>query len=128
MANPDASLIKSEDRTADGNLLPEARDRVLEAIRKHLKQTGYVNVSELALKLGLSRPTTKNLVDQILRAWDDEMRNQGIAQFQNTQAIIEDLNENPKTFTKEKIARIKLKLQLLTTNRNLMKIFIIKKP
>lgn len=53
------SLIKSEERAPDGNLLPEARKRVIQSIQTYLPKVGHLNISEMAQQLGLSRSTTK---------------------------------------------------------------------
>ena len=127
MENHQLSLIKPDGRTPDGNLLPEVRDRVLREVRGYLKQTGYLNVSEIAMKLGLSRLTTKKLIDEILRAWNDEIRNEFITQIQWYQTVLKDIQEHPETYSKERIQLIKLQSSLLSKVNALRKGIIIKK-
>lgn len=120
------SLVKTEERTPDGNLLPETRERVYRSIQKYLCQAGYLNVTEISARLGLSRQTTKKFVDEILSKWRAEQENQTIIQLKWNQEIIKDIDKNPETFSKEKIARIKLKSSLLSRVNTLMKTLLIK--
>ncbi|MFH1171915.1 MAG: hypothetical protein V1778_05280 [bacterium] len=127
MANSELSLIKPEERTLDGNLLPEVRERIIQEIKTHLQQTGYLNVSEISSKLGLSRQTTRRLIDEIVRVWNDESRNQFMAQIQWYQATLRDIEAHPRSYSKEKINLIKLKSSLLSKVNSLRKVLIIKK-
>ena len=70
------SIIKKADRTNDGNLTEEARQRALKFFRKYLEHTGRVNISEISRIIGLSRQTTKNLIDEILAEWRQDMQDQ----------------------------------------------------
>lgn len=127
MENLELSLIKSEERTSDGNLRPEVRERVLRGIKTHLQQTGFLNVSEIASKLGLSRLTTRQLIDEIMRVWNDELRNQFMSQIKWHQGVIKDLEEHPESFSKDKIQLVKLQSSFLSKVNSLRKILIIKK-
>ncbi len=118
------SLVKTEERTSDGNLLPETQERVYHSIQKYLRQAGYLNVTEISTQLGLSRQTTKKFVDEILSKWRADQENQIIIQLKWNQEIIKDIDKNPETFSKEKIALIKLKSSLLSRVNTLMKTLI----
>ncbi|MFH0952645.1 MAG: hypothetical protein V1838_05740 [Patescibacteria group bacterium] len=120
------SLIKSEERTPDGNLLPEVRERILREIKIHLQQTGYLNVSEISSKIGLSRHTTRKLVEEIAQAWRDELQNQFMVQVKWYQGVFKDIRERPETFSKEKFQLIQLQSSLLSKVNSLMKVLIIK--
>lgn len=121
---PQLSLIKSEERTADGNLLPDARERVIKSIQTYLRKVGYLNISEIAQQLGLSRHTTKKLTDEIVAKWRMEIENQIVVQVKWNREMIRDIDEDSDSFSKKKIALIKLKLALLSKINTLMKILI----
>ena len=124
ITKPELSLIKSEERTPDGNLLPETRERVCITIQNYLRQSGYLNVSEISAGIGLSRQTTKKLVDEIISKWRSELENQTIIQIKWHQEVIKDIDENPNTFSKEKIALVKLKSSFLSKVNSLVKVLI----
>ena len=126
MANLQLSLVTSAERTPDGNLLPGARSRVLQELKTFLQHTGYLNVSEISSALGLSRQTTRRLVEEIARAWQDELRFQFMAQTKWYQEVFRDIQEHPETFSKEKIALIQLQSSLLSKVKSLMKVLILK--
>ncbi|MFH1235634.1 MAG: hypothetical protein V1685_01705 [Parcubacteria group bacterium] len=126
MTNVQLSLIKPEERTPDGNLLPEARARIIHNLKTYLQQTGVLNVSELSLQLGLARQTTRRLVDEVARAWQDELRYQFMAQTKWYQEVFRDTQEHPDAFSKDKIALVKLQSSLLSKVNSLMKVLILK--
>ena len=107
------SLIKKDDRTNDGNLRPEARERILESIKDYLKYAGRANISEIARFIGLSRQTTKKLVDEVLAEWQEDVQDQSLVQAKWVETVLDDLDENPGTFSKKKIFMIQLKAGLL---------------
>lgn len=121
---PQLSLIKAEERTADGNLLPDVRVQVVKSIQTYLRQVGYLNISEISQQLGLSRQTTKTLTDEILSRWRMEMDNQIIVQIKWHLEMIRDMSENPESFSKEKITLIKLKSTLLSKVNTYLKVLI----
>ena len=108
-----SSLIKTDDRANDGNLLPEARERILESIKEHLEYAGRANISEIARLVGLSRQTTKNLINQVVAEWQDDIQDQSLIQAKWVESILDDLDENPETFDEKKIFMIQLKSNLL---------------
>ena len=107
------SAIKNKDRTNDGNLLPEARKRILKSIKGYLQDTGRLNISEIASWLNLSRQTVKRLTDEILMEWQNEMQSQILVQAKWLESILKDIDKNPETFGKEKIQVVRLKSMLL---------------
>lgn len=118
MRNRNLSLIKIEekDRTKDGNLLPEVRSRTLKEIQWYLSCTGYLNVSVLADQLGLSRQTTRVLVDEVLDEIREVSERQILAQIPWYHSALEELEEmyiNPEEFSEEKIEVIKVKAVIL---------------
>jgi len=121
---PQLSLIKPEERTPDGNLLPDVRERVITSIQTYLRKCGYLNISEIAQKLGLSRQTTKKLTDEILAIWRMEIENQIIVQLKRHREIVRDIDEDPDSFSKEKITLIKLKSTHLNKINTLLKTLI----
>lgn len=127
MENSQISLITPEERTSDGNLKPEVRMRVLEELKSYLRQTGVLNVSELSSKLGLSWSTTKKIVDEIMVAWNNELRNQYITQIQWLKSVVEDIEINPKKYNVDTVRLIKLKASLMNNINSLRKVLIVKK-
>lgn len=111
--NQQISVVKTEDRTGDGNLLPETRERVLKSIKEHLKRVGYLNISELASIFNLSRQTTKKLVDEVIKNWSEEAEDQIQVQIKWYESTLKDTTKNPDLFDKDTIALIKLKSMLL---------------
>jgi len=69
MAKKECSLINSAikdcDRTSDGNLKMEAKEKIIKSLKKYLENTGRANISEISDMIGLSRQTTKNLLNEI---------------------------------------------------------------
>lgn len=116
------SLIKNCDRTDDGNIKPEARERVLVSLKKYLEHTGRANISEIAEMLGLSRQTTKNLIDEILTDWIPKIQDQSLLQSKWMESVLKDLDQNPETFNKDKIAVVNLKSSLLSKLNALQKL------
>jgi len=121
---PKLSLIKSEERTPDGNLLPEVRERVIQSIQTYLSKVGYLNISEMAQQLGLSRATTKKLTDEIIAKWRTEIENQIIVQTKWHLEMVKDMGENPETFSEDKRALVRLKSAFLSKINTLMKVLI----
>lgn len=111
--NQQISVVKTEDRTGDGNLLPETRERVLKSIKEHLKRVGYLNISELASIFDLSRQTTRKLVDEVIKNWSEEAEDQIQVQIKWYESTLKDITENPNLFDKDTIALVKLKSMLL---------------
>ncbi len=114
------SLIKPEERMPDGNLLPDVREQVIASIQAYLRKVGYLNISEIAQQLGLSRVTTKKLTDEIIAKWRTEMDNQIIVQME----MIRDMGEDPDSFSEDKRALMRLKSAFLSKIDTLMKILI----
>lgn len=121
---PKLSLIKPEERAPDGNLLPGVRERVIQSMQTYLRQVGYLNVSEMAQQLGLSRQSTKKLTDEIIAQWRTEIENQVIVQVKWHLEMIKDMSENPETFSENKRALVRLKSAFLNKINTLMKILI----
>ncbi len=117
------SVIKKEDRTLDGNLLPAALERVLKSIKEYLKRTGRLNITEIASLTGLARQTARKLVDEILMDWHEEIESQILVQAKWAESVIEDIDRHPETFSKEEIAVIRLKSALLAKVNHLHKLF-----
>ncbi len=107
------SLVKNCDRTSDGNLKPEARGRILKSVKEYLENAGRANISEIAGMLRLSRQTTRSLIDEILLEWRPEIQDQSLLQSKWIESVLKDMDQNPKTFNKDKIAIINLKSSLL---------------
>jgi len=126
MTNQELSLIKSSERAPDGNLLPETRACVIQSIKKHLQKVGYLNISDISGKLGLSRQTTRKLVDEIIDAWREESKNQIMPQLKYYHSVLNDMDENPETFDKDKIELIKLRSAVFGKINSLMKIMVTK--
>jgi hypothetical protein len=116
------SLVKKDDRTSDGNLLPETRERILKSIKEHLEYAGRANISEIARMVGLSRQTTKNLINEILAEWHQDIQDQTLVQARWVEFILKDIDENPETFDKDKIAVVNLKSSLLNKLNALQKL------
>lgn len=116
------SLIKKDDRTNDGNLRPEARERTLALIKDHLRYAGRVNISKIAELVGLSRQTTKKLVNEVLAEWQEDMQDQSLVQAKWFETVLDDLDESPETFDKEKAFIVQLKAGLLSKMSALQKL------
>ncbi len=110
------STVKDCDRTGDGNIKAEAKQRILKSIKYHLKNNGRASISEMANSLGLSRQTTKNFVGEILEEWHQEQKEsrncQILIQSKWLENIIDDISQNPEDYDKGKIAMINLKAAL----------------
>lgn len=126
MDNFKLSIVKTEDRTEDGNLRPEARERAVNVIRQYLRQTGYLNITEMSSMLGLSRQTTKKLVNEIIDAWREKTKNHVAVQIKWYQSIAKKIDENPETIGKKEMGLIKLKSNMLGRINTLMKLMIVK--
>jgi len=118
------SLIRSEDRMPDGNIKPEARMRILEAMKKYLENTGRLNISESSFLIGLSRSTVKKLTDEILNEWRGEGQNQILVQSKWLESVLKDIDNNPGTFGEDKRAIIRLKSMLLDKTNALQKLLL----
>ncbi len=118
------SVIKSCDRTPDGNIKPEARERVLQTMKEYLQHAGRLNISELSAWLGLSRQTVKNLTNEILDWWREEGQNQFLVQSKWLESVLRDMDNNPGTFDKDKIAITKLKAMLFDKTNALQKLLL----
>ena len=64
--------IQESDRTPDGNILPAARARLVDAIDKHISKNKKVNVSEIAQLLDTNWSTANSLVDEVVARWEQE--------------------------------------------------------
>ncbi|GMX58521.1 MAG: hypothetical protein MCSN_1750 [Candidatus Microsyncoccus archaeolyticus] len=126
MTNKYISLINSaakiSDRTSDGNLIPEARERILKSVKEYLENTGRANISEMSHMLGLSRQTTKNIVDEILDEWKEGIQSQTLIQSKWIESTLKEMDQSSRLFSKEKIAMINLKSSLLTKLNALQKL------
>lgn len=124
MDNQELSLIKivPEDRAPDGNLLPEARKKILAVIKRHIRKSGYIDKSEIAKATGISRPTAQKLVDEIIKEWGAENEDDIIAQEQRYASILEDIRDNPETFDQDKVRRIQLQSSIFGKLNALRKI------
>lgn len=122
------SLVKNSDKTSDGNLRPEARQRILTSIKEHLQCAGRANISEMARMLDLSRPTVKSLVDEVLLDWGQDIQDQNQILFQAKwmESVIRDIDQNPDAFDKEKIAVVNLKASLFSKLNVLQKLALKK--
>lgn len=120
--NHGLSVIKIEDRTGDGNLLPEVREKTIKELRKYLQRIGYVNISEISSMINLSRQTTKKLVDEILDDWQEGEENQIIVQKKWYESTIKDIDNNPEMFSKKYTDLIKLKSMMLGKINSLQKV------
>jgi len=113
--NSAASLYSSRKlaRASDGNLLPEERKRLIKQIADHTRRRGNANISEIAIKFGISRPTARTLVQSLLHEWNGETFVQTFAQIKWIESMLDDLDAGAGPRSKEEIAEIKLKLSLL---------------
>ena len=116
------SIIKNEDRTGDGNLLPEVRKKTIKELKRYLQQMGYVNISEISSMINLSRQTTKKLINEITENWRVDNENQIIVQKKWHEYILDDINQNPGTFDKEKRANINLQSKIMDKINSLQKL------
>src|SRR5579872_3976301 len=60
------SPVNAADRSPDGNLLPEAKERVLEQIESYLSKGTSANVQKIATRLAVSWQTAHDLVDEAI--------------------------------------------------------------
>lgn len=124
MTNMNIPLIKinKDDRAPDSNLKPETRHRLINSIKNYLTQIGYVNISEIAEAIGISRPTARNLVDEIVREWWEDSKDHIVVQEQWYKTVLEDIDSQPETFSKDKIELIKLKSAIFSRINSLHKL------
>jgi len=122
------SVVKIDDRTIDGNLKSEARERILKSVKEYLEHTGRANISEMSQMLGLSRQTTKNLVDEIMAEWSQDIQDQTVVQTKWIESTLKDIDQHPETFDKDKIAVVNLKSSLFSKLNALQKLAIKEDP
>jgi hypothetical protein len=115
------SPIKNCDRTNDGNLKPEAKEKTERFLKEYLENTGRANISEISEILGLSRQTTKNLINEILAEWHEEIEDQTIVQAKWIESTLREIDCDPDAFNKERIAVVNLKSSLLNKLNALQK-------
>lgn len=115
MTIQEISLIKitPDERTKDGNLTQEGKKRALDEIRKYISNYGYMNVSELSGLLGLSRQTTRTLVNEVLDELREEEGPQLLAQIKWHQDVAATLGQDPEAFTEKQIKVLKFQSAML---------------
>lgn len=126
MQNTTISLtkIEKEDRTADGNLTTAARERTLQSIRRHLKHAGYANISEIAALLGLSHPTARNLIREVVQEWRTDEEDETVVQIQWYRSLLRELQEYPENFDKNALAVLKFQTALMAKVHGLQKLLL----
>ncbi len=119
MNNSTTSVTKigKNDRTPDGNLLPEAKDKVKNMIEEYIREAGRVNVSELSRYLALSRPTVRTIVDELLGEWRADIEDQAVVAHKWCESVVKEIDAQPENFDKDTIARIRLKMSLFDKMR-----------
>jgi hypothetical protein len=122
--SPLSSINKELDKLGDGNIKPEARERILITLREYLENTGRANISEISKMLNLSRQTTKNLINEILAEWHEEIEDQALVQSKWIESTLRDIDQNTKPFGNKKIKMINLKSSLLSKLNALQKLAI----
>lgn len=115
------SPVKNSDRASDGNLKPVAREDIIKSLKEYLENTGRANISEISQMIGLSRETTKNLINEILAVWYEEIQDQTLVHSKWIESVLRNVDQNPDTLSKEKIAVVKLKSSLLSKFNALQK-------
>mgnify|MGYP000898247461 CR=1 FL=1 len=120
------SIVKVCERTGDGNIKPEARERIVNVLKEYLINAGHANISEISLNLGLSRQTVKNIIDEILIDWHQEIQEESLMQSKWMESVLKDIDQNPASFSKEKIAVVNLKASLLGKLNALQKLALKK--
>ncbi len=120
------SVVKDCERTGDGNLKPEARERIINVLKEYLSNAGHANICEISLDLGLSRQTVKNLIGEILIDWHQEIQEESLVQSKWMESVLKDIDQNPMSFSKEKIAVVNLKSSLLGKLNALQKLALKK--
>ncbi|MEN6511778.1 MAG: hypothetical protein ABFD00_08100 [Chloroherpetonaceae bacterium] len=120
------SVVNISERTGDGNIKPEARERIINVLKNYLSNAGHANICEISLNLGLSRQTVKNLIDEILIDWHQEIQEESIVQSKWMESVLKDIDQNPTSFSKEKIAIVNLKSSLLGKLNALQKLALKK--
>ncbi|MGB7957223.1 MAG: hypothetical protein WCF77_00045 [Minisyncoccia bacterium] len=123
MNKPSISVVKiaEYDRAGDGNLTPDAREKAKSAVVEFIREAGRVNVSELARYLGISRPTTRVIVDEVLAELRAEMEDQTVVIHQWCEDIVKNIDTHPEQFDRNTIARVRLKISFLDKMRTLRK-------
>lgn len=120
--NRGLSVIKNGDRTGDGNLLPEVREKIIKELQIYLQGVGYINISEIAAMINLYRQTTKKLVNKITETWKEDNENQIIVQEKWHEHILNEINKNPEMFNEEKRAIINLQSKIMGKINSLQKL------
>lgn len=92
------TVINDYDRNGDLTLKPDIRKRVLEEIGEYIQAVGFVNVSLIARQLGLSKPATKDLVNEVIAEWVDNESNQLAAQVRWYEQKLEHAARDPEHF------------------------------
>jgi len=120
------SVVKNGERTGDGNIKPEARERIINVLKEYLSNAGHANISEISLNLGLSRQTVKNLIDEILIDWHQEIQEGSLVQSKWIESVLKEIDLNPCSFSKQEIAVVNLKASLLSKLNALQKLALKK--
>lgn len=111
--SPSISPVKKYNRASDGNLKPEARECIIKSLKEYLENTGRASISEISQMIGLSRETTKNLINEILAEWHEEIQDQTLIHSKWIESTLKEVDCDPGSFSAKRIAVIKLKSSLL---------------
>ena len=124
MTSPAVSAYKinENDRTGDGNLLPEAKIKAKKAIEEHVHEAGRINVSELSRRLNLSRQTVRIIADEVLAEWYADIEDQTIVTHKWYENLAQEIDVHPDDFNKDTIPRLRFKMSLFDKMRAMRKI------
>ncbi len=62
-------MVQQEDRMPDGNILPEARERIIEALSDKILADGDLSPYRLARRMGVQPSTAKLLIQEAVLRW-----------------------------------------------------------
>lgn len=108
------SPVKIEQRSGDGNLLPEVRKEKLVEVENYLSQVGHLNVYEVAKGLNITWETAKSLIDEIVAGWSDNHKDRVKVQIRYFEKVLTELEKDQMTYKINPFEKVKFKAAIFT--------------
>jgi len=105
------SVIKEGNKLGNGKLKPEAKEKRLKEVEKHLSERGYISIREVMEGLGVNRKAAERYIHKVLKMWESEILVDNVNNtLENTLAkvkwheqLLNKWAENPGKFDKDVI-------------------------
>ena len=98
--------VKIEDRKENGQLKDEVRERIKDEIEKYILYYQQLNISEISRQLKMKWSNVKDIVEEILKNWDEENKVQKTVQSKWYRSLLQEFEEHPENF--EDLRKMKL--------------------